>query len=366
MLRCLLTMLLVTVTAIGSTQMVLKLHLPPAGLLLKSQLWNFSIINTGSHSQVVQVELLFSDSRTNQRVFTALSKVLTLQRGVTQITPALVAPVTYNTLLSGIGGGPDGFLPVGSYTVCFLISKLGTEVKEQVVEECESIQVEPLSPPLLVTPVHEEKLARLPVTFNWLPPGPTSGFTRLLYDFTLVEINKGQSAALAIQQNMPHLQQMHLRNNQLLYSDAFPAIRTDKTYAWQITVRNDQNIVARSEIWTFTYPSSGGPDPIQGAAYYLRLKRDGSESFDVRQGILKYAYENERNDPSATIRLYNITTASPSELLLEEPIVALQPGENFKDLPLPEKKMKDKAFYLFELTNSAGERWSLKFQYRKN
>jgi hypothetical protein len=124
--------------------------------------------------------------------------------------------------------------------------------------------------------------------------------------------------------------------------------------------------VARSEIWTFTYPSSGGPDPIQGAAYYLRLKRDGSESFDVRQGILKYAYENERNDPSATIRLYNITTASPSELLLEEPIVALQPGENFKDLPLPEKKMKDKAFYLFELTNSAGERWSLKFQYRKN
>src|SRR5688572_338896 len=88
-------------------QVIVNLQLPPLGLTIKPQLWNLSLINTTADNIDVRIELVMTDISNNQRVLTATSNLLTLPKGVKQLQPPDVMPVTYNMGSSGYGVDPN-------------------------------------------------------------------------------------------------------------------------------------------------------------------------------------------------------------------------------------------------------------------
>src|SRR5262245_46018134 len=168
------------------SQVVMNTQLPPLGLTIKPQLWSLSLVNSSDPINV-RIEVVITDVSNNQRVLTGTSRLFTLLKGVKQIRPADVAPVTYNLGSPGytIDPNPDGFLPTGSFNICYSIIKVVSDAPEKISEECETTEVEPVSPPRLMLPLDNENLAITRPMFAWLPPAPFNSYTSLQYDWTL-------------------------------------------------------------------------------------------------------------------------------------------------------------------------------------
>jgi hypothetical protein len=349
-------------------QVLLKTQLPGAGAVLKSQLWNLSLVNTSSQAISVRIEMLMTNNATNQRVLSGVTKLFNIGRGVYQVTPANIIPVSYNVLSPeyNLNIAQEGLLPVGVFNVCYTVVEVNNDLGGPLIEECELIEIEPISPPILVSPGDKELLETPRPLFNWLPPSPVTLFNNLAYDFTLVEVEGIQNAASAIQENIPVYKQQNLLTPTVLYPSSMRQLDTAKTYAWQITARSGFNAIAKSEIWTF-HLKDDKHENIQKdkASYYVRLKKELDVNSTICFRYLSYSYNNEINDKSVGIKIFDVTNASHKEVILDSATVDIKYGENFNQLDLTDL-LKDNHIYLFDLKNSLDEHWHLRFEYRKS
>jgi len=244
------------------------------------------------------------------------------------------------------------------------VIRVDLETSDRVAEDCETAVIEPVSPPQLVNPPDSGETELTHPLFNWLPPSPYQLFTNLVYDFNLVEVQGMQTAAEALQQNIPLHGQGNLTTTNLQYPAALPALDTGKLYAWQITARSGGAEVARSEVWSFRvkYPME---DPARvSPGYYTRMKQENEAGLTVCYGILRFEYLNEVNDKQAAFKIYDISQAGRREILLDSSLIDLHFGEYLGQLDLTRGHMlQDKHIYLLDLTNSRKEHWCVKFQY---
>src|SRR5439155_11197640 len=98
---------------------------------------------------------------------------------------------------------PEGFLPVGRFSVCYTVLQIYHDAVEQAADDCVNIEVEPLSPPILVMPADSEVVQVARPVFNWMPPSPYTLFNNLQYSWVLAEVLPMQTGAMAVQQNIP-------------------------------------------------------------------------------------------------------------------------------------------------------------------
>ncbi|HEY4148026.1 MAG TPA: hypothetical protein VGM41_03820 [Chitinophagaceae bacterium] len=352
----------------GWGQVLITLQLPPAGATIKSQLWNFSLLNASGSAMDVQVTLTLTDVAANQLVFTGTSKLFSLPRGIKQVQAADVTPVTYNINNSGYGvdASPDGFLPVGMFNACYTVVRVNSDLTEQLAEECATIEIEPISPPMLLMP---EDSANTDVTrpfFTWLPPAPYNLFNAARYDWLLVEVMPTQTAATAVQENIPLLSQSSLTTNTFQYPLAMAELDTGKLYAWQVTAKNNLSPVAKSEIWSFRVLKYSVDSIVHVAGrVYTPLRRYNDGSCIISTGAFCFQYLNELNDPSAAVTLQDISSSRPQAITLDSVKQALHYGSNFVSMDFTgEHQLTNRHLYLFTLTNSKQETWYLKFEYR--
>jgi hypothetical protein len=358
---------LILLTAIARGQVIINPQLPPFGLVLKSQLWSLAVVNTANSSLTVQVQMLVTDESNNQKVFSGTSRDVTISKGLTEITANDAAPVTYNILSNGynLDTSPDGFLPLGIFSVCYTVTLIMPEGNQTLTEQCEDVEVMPLSPPSLVSPLDSETLQQFTPVFTWLPPQPYNLFTGLTYYFTLVAVQPTQSGADAIQQNVPIETQENLSVGDLLYNNSFPALDTGILYAWQITAVNNGTPVSKSEVWTFRIKQfSTDTATLLKKNYFARMKRTIDASYSVCEGVLKYAYHNEINDTLLNFNIYDLSTASRKQLQLDSTYLKAGYGENYNTIDFTQTNLLTaKHMYLLEIINSRNEHWYLKFQY---
>src|ERR1700704_2582616 len=93
----------------GKAQVSVSLHEPPAGIVQKNQLWNLTLIYSGTAPINVTIGLSLVDAVDNQPVLTAYSKPITLTKGARQLRVADVAPVDYNYLSPAFSRLTDAF-----------------------------------------------------------------------------------------------------------------------------------------------------------------------------------------------------------------------------------------------------------------
>ena len=351
-----------------SAQVVLTLQLPPMGLTIRPQLWNLSLINATNVAMDVRIEMEMTDVSNGQRVFTGTSRIINLPRGVKPIQPGDVMPITYNAGNPGyaVDPNPDGFLPIGIFNICYTVTKVNIDAPEQLSEECVTLEVEPLSPPQLIIPADSEHVELTRPFFAWMPPAPMNSYSTLFYDWILVEVQATQSAADAIQQNVPVFTQQSVQNTTLQYPLSIPELDSSKLYAWRITAKNNISPVANSEIWTFRVRKYGEETPPQMApGYFASLHREDNSAYIICNGVLRFEYQHDVNTSNADLRIIDISNQR-RELALDSTTYSVTYGQNFVQIDLRENDgLVNKHMYLLELRNAKKEIWYLRFEYRK-
>jgi hypothetical protein len=349
-------------------QVMMSLRLPPLGLTIKPQLWNLSLINTSAADIHVRIEMTMTDVSNNQRVLTGTSRVMLLPRGVKEIQVSDVMPINYSAGSPGytVDPNPDGFLPVGVFNICYSAIKIESDNTELLGEECETVEVEPISPPQLMMPLDEEWVDFTRPLFTWLPPSPYNTLGSLLYDWTLVEVQLTQSPADAIQQNIPVLERLNIAFNNLQYPLSAAELDTGKLYAWRVSAKNNTTPVGNSEIYSFRIrkyaPDTGA---FVSVGYYSKLRRVVDASYIICGGVLRYEYLNELNEASVNLSIVDLSH-NRQPVNLDSANYPVQYGQNFQQLDLRDHPgMVDKHLYLLELTNAKQEKWWLKFEFRK-
>ena len=341
-------------------QVSMTLQVPPSGVLVKNQLWNMLLVNSGNYSSLVRVGLVLLDEKTNQPVLTATTAPFPLNKGARQLQAKDLGPIqyTYNGPAFHADQDPNGLLPAGSYQACYSVINT-TKGASPLVENCIQLNVDPLSPPLLNTPADEGRLYTAYPMFTWLPPTPLGLFNDLSYALVLVEVLPGQGKADAIEQNIPVYNAGFIKNLYMNYPSSYRALDTARLYAWRIVALNNGLPAAMSDIWTFRVTVPGKPAlKMQGDAF-VELKRDLDASIASSGETLKLMYENL---PADTVVRYTITgVEDPGNPIVQQGQLSLRKGRNFLQLAIGKNGFAPRKVYLFRLINSRNESWSLKF-----
>ena len=349
-------------------QVLLTLQLPPVGLTIKPQLWGMTMINSSGRPLNVQVQMTMTEISTGRAVLNGASPLFVLPAGVKVMTMRDVSPVAYTAGAgSGIDPSPNGFLPVGTYNICYTVTKWVNDLPEQLADECVTAEVEPISPPQLAQPADSEQVIVTRPLFTWLPPAPYNLFGNLQYDWLLVEVQPTQSGGDAIQQNVPVFQQSNISFTSFQYPLSMPELDSNKMYAWRVTAKNNGAPIANSETWTFSLQTNvSNLAAVRGRGYYTPLRPSPDGSFAVCNGVLRYRYRHEINSDKVQITITDLSNAAHKQLALDSTDYPVKYGTNYIDLDLNGNPgLVDRHMYLFGLTNALRQQWYLKFEYRK-
>ncbi|HVM87942.1 MAG TPA: hypothetical protein VMT76_07115 [Puia sp.] len=264
----------------AQSQLSMSVHEPPSGLVQKNQLWNITLI-WSSHTTInVRISLSLLDAKENQPVMRAITRTFLLVNGINQLKASDVEPVDYNYLSPAfdLSSMPQSLLPVGSYRACYTVYSDDKNSDGGLLSEnCFNFQVDPLSPPQLNLPADSSTLETPYPQFNWLPPTPIILFNDLNYDLLVTEVQQGQTASEAIQENLPIYSAFRITSPFNNYPSSNKSLDTGRLYAWKIIAKNGDALIAQSEVWTFRIASKDSvlvTPPVTGT--YLELKNEGS------------------------------------------------------------------------------------------
>jgi len=352
---------LVLLSLQASAQVNMTVQLPPTGVMQKAQLWNILLVSAANSSIWVRVELRVTDAQTNQPVLTGVSRSIRLSKGAKQLQVADVSPVSYEYLSHTSDRNANGLLMAGRYTACYSVFLIAGDASSLIAEDCLPFAVEPVSPPLLNNPADQSVVEGNLPQFTWIPPAPVTIFSDLNYDFTVVEVRKGQSAAEAMQANIPVYHTTHLKDQFLNYPASAMGLDTAKSYAWTVVAKNNTQFAAQTDIWTFRI--KGVPDneiKISPEAY-VQLKRELDGSAVVCSGALRLGYSNDAGDTDVS---YEIISLDAVRNVVKTTTISLEPGMNNINVDLNKVNLTTGQSYLFRLKNSRREYWQIKFVYK--
>lgn len=239
---------------------------PPSGMIQKQQLWNMTLINTGNTSINVTISLSLVDMIDNQPVLTAISKPVTIAKGIKQLKFMDVSPVDYNYYSPAFGRFSEAFIPIGNYRACYTIYSVLNEAQTVLAEDCITIEVQPLSPPQLTMPADSASIQHPNPQFSWLPPAPISLFNDLNYDLLVTEVRADQTSYTAIQENLPVYNIHRLTTMMNNYPASAKRLDTGKLYAWRVIAKNGETFAAQSEVWTFSITPKNSQHRCQSVA----------------------------------------------------------------------------------------------------
>lgn len=351
----------------AQAQLILNVQLPPSGVIQKSQLWNILVTNTRLNNVSATINMTMINNQSGERVLTASTRIVSFLPGNTMLNATALLPIQYNIISSGynLDAGPEGFLPPGTFTVCYNFN-LSTIDKTTIAQECNTVNVEPLSPPQLILPENEKDLDTTDVPqFSWLPPAPLNLFTNLQYDLYLVQVDSGQSGSDAIQTNIPVLIQHDIASPSLLYPSSAPALQFGVQYAWKVVAKNNEVPVSNSEVWVFSLRSSSGN--IRGSELpYTRLQKNNESGYAICSGKLKFAYINETTDSVWNVMIFDIDNNKSIPIPAALDTAPLKSGLNLINIDLANNSyFIDRHVYSLELHNSRNEVWKMKFEFLK-
>jgi len=350
-------------------QVLVNLQLPVIGLSTKNQLWNMVLVNTGTETILLSGRLIFSDAATNQVVMTATTSEFRLFPGSHVFQVNDFSPIIYSVVNSsyGIDNNPSGFLPVGYFNVCYQFDRFVSDAFEKFVEECDRIEVEPVSPPQLIFPEDHSVLEYPQPVFSWLPPAPINLFSQISYDLRMVKLEGQQLPADAMQKNIALFSQQNIYSLSIPYPTSLPALDTGTIYAWQVTAKNNNREIAKSDIWAFSIKQfKPASDNLIRGGFFAKLKNaDGPVSYFICSGKLQVAYDNYTDDDSVIVAINDLSNQK-IKMSLDSDYIRLKRGLNFIEIDLKTKSaFSNDHIFEFELTNSRGEKWIGRFFLRR-
>jgi hypothetical protein len=314
-------------------QITLTTLLPNSGMLLKDQLWNVVITNNTNDIAALTLQLDVRDVLLGQSVINASSGKIIIGKGMKLVTLKDVQPVIYDYVATEFSGN---YLPCGSYIMNYhLVQETSKGDILPVANEVIRINVTPLSPPLLTTPVDKSIIETAYPQFTWMPPAPIQMFNPLLYDITVVAIEEGQSPKEAIEFNKPVYINSNLQNPAEKMPASFGQLQQGKSYAWQVVARSGMNYASPTEVWAFTVKKEIEKTDSSNNSYVL-LNNVGDKQgiFNLKGNSLNIKYYSFDKEYTAAIRLMSgdgkILQQANQKILYGDNFINIKLGQNFK------------------------------------
>jgi hypothetical protein len=327
----------------------------PSGVFyLKSQLWNLSVTSIGSSTVQAQLHLEMKEAGSGQPVLSALSAPFSLRPGATLLQARALEPITYFNENGSVNASSGSLLPVGKYVVCYELTLTYRETQAPVAESCEDVEVEPMSPPVLIMPEDDSTVMTSYPDFSWMPPGPAGMFTDLRYDLMISPVNEGQSSTDAIQKNLPLQQAQGLQQPYFTFSAQGPQLEAGQVYAWQVVARDGQQYSAKSEVWTFRMPDAKTL-AVDNSLIYLQMDDRAGGVATTEPGLLHLKLVS----PAST---YNaqVVFKDPGGNILETVQRQIRQGDNFLQFSL-NGRFQSKHSYSATVSGPAGQKNTISF-----
>lgn len=326
------------ITVSLSAQVNVTATLPSGALYLRSQLWNLTISNNNTVPVDVTMQMEMKDIQTHQTVLSATSGIFSLQPGVRVTQSETLEPLQYFSSNAVTDRSANGFLSVGQYQVCYQLYRVLHAEKTLLADDCEQLEVEPMSQPLLTSPENDSVIAVNNTVFTWTGPTPAMMFTDLNYDLIISEVNNGQSPSEAIRKNIPFEQASNIQQPFFNLPLQGPQLEKDKIYAWQIVAKDQQRFAARSEVWTFRTGSK--TDKIEtGNFTYLLLEGNGVGVGVSEKDALHIKYVSNISAHTVPVIFRDETGRTIYKTKKE-----IKQGDNLIDLPLNNRFVAGKKY----------------------
>jgi hypothetical protein len=337
--------LLVLLFQPATAQVTLQATVPAVGLLQKNQLWNVLVINSSATAYDCRLELIVRDRMTGQEILTATTAPFSAGPGARSLNINTLSPVQYNYLTAGGDTRLEGLLAAGVYTACYTLSALPG--KTDLAEECVQFDVEPLSPPMLIFPADSTQLETAPTQFSWIPPTPQGMFDRLHYEIIITEINEGQKAEEAIQQNLPYYSDGNVITNMLNYPGSSEGFTAGKWYAWQVIAKDDKSYAGKSETWVFRMVTKADEATPEGSFAEARSVYTGKKYYFT--SAVNFSFIN----PYVARQLdYSIMHVATKTRIGRLPAVSMKQGLNTVSIDTKRiKGLKKNELYSLEIYN---------------
>lgn len=336
-------------------QLVLNAQLPAAGFVQKDHLWNLVLVNNSADILDVTIQMDLQDAASGQVILSAGTGNFLIAKGVKNIAAKDLQPILYNYNVPELS---KSYLPMGSYVACYqVISNLRKETP--LAQECIRFNIDPLSPPLLISPADKAVLQSPYPQFTWMPPAPYDMFTNLSYDLLVTEVTDGQSTTEAIQYNTPVYSKSDITQPYEAYASSFTKLDTGKIYAWQVVAKNGLSYAAKTEIWTFKIAQVKKADEIVNDTYLL-LDNGVTGTYTIQKDILRIKYYSF----NATYNTEIVFTDEKNNIITKTK-QTIVPGDNYLDLSLNNSFQKNR-IYKVSVTDNQNKQHSLTFSINKN
>jgi hypothetical protein len=348
----------------GRAQVILEPQLSVQGVVQQSQLWNILIINNGNEIPSANFQMTFTEEGSGKKVFSAISSTVRIAKGANFMTAKDFGVIQYD-YSSGYSSGlglTGGLLPIGRFTVCYLLNEKKGALT--IAQSCIPILIEPISPPQLAYPENGSELGTYYPDFAWLPPLPANMFNALNYKIIVTEIKNGQKAVDAIQHNPVFFLQDGIKEVSTIYPSSYRPFEQGKSYAWQIIAQSgigNNTYSAATDVWSFTIKKDSLAIILDNASYPHLQRGVGTAHFIAREKI-KFAYNNELGDTTVMVKLYTMDGTKSNTVMRKD--LKVKDGMNYIDFDLDRKAaMHYGALYIAEILNSRNENWDIRFRY---
>lgn len=320
-------------------QVTMTAQLQPSGIIQKDQLWNLLLVNNSSGSLHLKVRMNLQDAATGQVAMSASTGTFTTGQGVKIISERDLHPIDYNYNSPAFS---RNYLPSGIYVACYELYNVPDNSQPPLAQDCASIRVEPLGPPMLNFPPDQSEVPTTHPHFNWIPPTPASMFNNLNYDITLAELLSGQVPQDAILYNSPIYTRSGISQPNDNYPTTMSGLDSSKTYVWQVVARDANNYAAHSEVWTFNIKGhKGRPDKERGDSVYMHLYEDFKGTYTVSKNELAVKYFSYEELYTADIKI-----SEDDDTMVQANVQEIKSGDNYFKIKLLKPLKKDKLYKL--------------------
>jgi hypothetical protein len=341
-------------------QITLTTQLPNSGMLLKDQLWNMVITNNSNDIAELKLQLDIRDILLGQSVINASTGKIIVGKGMKLVTIKDVQPIMYNFAATEFSGN---YLPCGSYIINYHLVQETIKGDVPVADEVIKINITPLSPPLLTTPVDKSGIETVYPQFTWMPPAPMEMFNPLVYDITVVAIEEGQSPMEAMAFNKPVYINTNLQNPSEKIPGSFEQLKQGKSYAWQVVARSGFSCADVSEVWEFKINPPSAVNLIVEQTPFFKMKKDNPDKGIAPNGILKASYINETTESTAVVQIIDLSSHEKNIPAFK---IKIQPGENLIQYDLKKLiSLQEGKVYEAQIINDRKERWLIQFEFHQ-
>jgi hypothetical protein len=326
-----------------------------SGIFTQDDVWNFSFIN--NESTVVPYVFKIQVNIEGGQLLEVVTPPIMVNPGIfndfSQARNISIFNYYQNELSASLQN--NGFCEYHRLNICIYVYRDAENIiVSNVCQDYTSVSHKSLH---LIYPSDRDTIETVTPLLHWtainIPPASK-------FKLRIAEVFDSEDAVTAIDINPPYYFD-EVPENVFLYPLTAQPLEFNHTYVWQVIAILNDNVIATSEIWTFTIMERSKLNSTD-ECYRIITKEINNDNY-VYDKSIKFTYENRTNEKALN---YTIRMADSKESIKNIPAVEITNGLNRVMIPISAiSGLSNEKTYLLTVNNKKHESFHLSFKIAK-